>query len=180
LSDTTAPSPGPSRGPEAFGMMTRGRPRPSSPRGVPFLSRVLSVLEVARYGVTRSPFVVQSAKPTATIGYSRRAPRCAARTTQPSSREVAVSFRVLPEGPAVDLSVGRTSRGVLSPSAHPAGEIHYPWPSQRQATFPPTGFLTLLAASSFPCLPGLFHPGNARGVSPFRGFPSRGATTPRR
>jgi hypothetical protein len=42
------------------------------------------------------------------------------------------------------------------------------------------GFLTLLTACSSPCLPALFHAGNAHGVPPFRGFPSQGAARPRR
>lgn len=43
---------------------------------------------------------------------------------------------------------------------------------------PSPGFLTLLTACSAPTPPGLFHPGSAHGVAPFRAFSSRGAATP--
>jgi len=43
---------------------------------------------------------------------------------------------------------------------------------------PPTGFLTLLAACTSSCPPGLFHPGHAHGVLPYRAFPSRRAVAP--
>jgi hypothetical protein len=43
---------------------------------------------------------------------------------------------------------------------------------------PPTGFLTLLTVCTSPHHPGLFHPGYAHGVPPFRAFPSRRAVAP--
>lgn len=43
---------------------------------------------------------------------------------------------------------------------------------------PSPGFLTLLTVFSAPSPPGLFHPGGAHGVLPFRAFPSRGAVAP--
>lgn len=43
---------------------------------------------------------------------------------------------------------------------------------------PASGFCTLLPVYSSQRLPGLFHPGNALGVPPFRGFPSQGAAPP--
>jgi hypothetical protein len=47
-------------------------------------------------------------------------------------------------------------------------------------TFRLQGSLTLLTVFSSPSLPALFHAGDAHGVLPFRGFPSRGAAPPRR
>jgi hypothetical protein len=67
--------------------------------------------------------------------------------------------------------------GFRSPSAHEVREVH----STRACLtryVPPAGFLTLLTACSFPSPPALFHAGNARGVSPSRAFPSRGAVAP--
>ena len=43
---------------------------------------------------------------------------------------------------------------------------------------PASGFYTLLPVYSSQRLPGLFHPGNALGVQPFRGFPSQGVAPP--
>jgi hypothetical protein len=43
---------------------------------------------------------------------------------------------------------------------------------------PSSGVLTLLTAFSASTPPGLFHPGSAHGVLPFRAFSSRGAVAP--
>jgi hypothetical protein len=75
--------------------------------------------------------------------------------------------------------VAAASHGISSPSAHTTWRVH----SSRvylARYVPSTGFLTLLTVFSSPSLPALFHAGNARGVSPFRGFPSRGAALPPR
>lgn len=45
---------------------------------------------------------------------------------------------------------------------------------------PASGLRTLLPVCSSRRLPGLFHPGSALGVPPFRGFPSQEAAPPRR
>jgi hypothetical protein len=72
-----------------------------------------------------------------------------------------------------------SSRGVLSPSAHQERRSH-----DAGACLTPagalSGFLTLSAPCSPPVRPILFHTGNARGVLPFRAFPSRGAVPPPR
>lgn len=59
------------------------------------------------------------------------------------------------------------------------GEFTFKYAGDAASDYAPsTGFCTLLTAFTSPNPPGLFHPGVAHGVLPFRAFPSRRAVTP--
>jgi len=71
-----------------------------------------------------------------------------------------------------------SSRGFVPYSTRGPARLRYIPRAYRTRYVPPPGFLTLLTACSAPTPPGLFHPGGAHGVRPFRAFSSRGAAAP--
>jgi hypothetical protein len=101
-------------------------------------------------------------------------------TKRQSSLAVPPLSRVSPALPGTRVSTNATSHGVRARPAHEATGIRLTreFPHSRQ--LPTSGFLTLLPVCSPRSRPGLFHPGNARRVPPYRGFPSQEAVPPRR
>jgi len=144
-------------------------PRPFGPRRSPFGNRRIKPVgllpRTSRSSHLRQPPPVRDGRWSAigvapSSGYGRRA-----RHVPPRSCRGARAHAVPPMG-FLPLERIRFGASTQIPRACPPGYG------------PSPGFRTLLTASSAPSPPGLFHPGSACGVSPFRAFPSRGDVAP--
>lgn len=107
-----------------------------------------------------------------TLRYSASRPFRMTKVVRKSSREVPLSFRVLPAHTVARRLVWATpSMGFLAPSS--VVSVRSPLPRVCLARYVPLpGFLNLLAAYSSDHLAGLFHPADTPGISPFRAFSS--------
>jgi len=101
-------------------------------------------------------------------------------TERQSSLAVPPLYRVSPAPPGIRVSANATSHGVHARPAHQAAGVRLTREFPNSRHLPASGFLTLLPVCSPRSRPGLFHPGNAHRVPPFRGFPSQEAVPPRR
>ena len=101
-------------------------------------------------------------------------------TTRQSSLAVPPLYRVSPALPGTRVSANATSHGVRARPAHEASGIRLTREVPNSRHLPASGFRTLLPVCSPRNRPGLFHPGNAHRVPPFRGFPSQEAAPPHR
>lgn len=101
-------------------------------------------------------------------------------TTRQSSLAVPPLYRVSPALPGTRVSANATSHGVRARSAHEAAGVRLTREFPNSRHLPTSGFRTLLPVFSPRSRPGLFHPGNAHRVPPFRGFPSQEAVPPHR
>jgi hypothetical protein len=158
------------------------------PRSIPSASWVPRTLPAPCRG-RRASFVARRSRPSARLhGASRSSRPC-----RPSVAEASDGYvlRVSPP-PGYDHRARRAppQRLPRGSSAHGASRGFLPYSARgpgRPRTCagftspgygPPPGFRTLLTVSSAPLPPGLFHPGGAHGVLPFRAFPSRRAGAP--
>jgi len=101
-------------------------------------------------------------------------------TERQSSLAVPPLYRVSPALPGIRVSKNATSHGVRARPAHEAAGVRLTREFPNSRHLPASGFRTLLPVCSPRSRPGLFHPGNAHRVPPFRGFPSQEAVPPHR
>jgi len=120
-----------------------------------------------------------------TSRYSRHRRSPVALATDGTSAEfrplqgIAAAFAACLRSSAAGLERTQCLPGVWPPTAYEDRRVYVTFTRAFHARYVPSpGFLTLLTASSAPTPPGLFHPGNAPGVQPFRAFSSRGAAAP--
>jgi hypothetical protein len=111
------------------------------------------------------------------LGSSRLGP---GRTSRPEHLRSCGACRVLPpDATAPPARAARCLPELCAPSALAERDSHVRYAGLASPGYgPPPGFFTLLTVCSAPDLPGLFHPGNAHGIAPFRASPPPGAVAP--
>lgn len=140
------------------------------------------------FGSRRLPKGNRRSSPSARSRGPRGLPGCTGRPL-PKQRTVRPQRCVLsrvfpPRSPRASVAVprGSSARGAsqgFRPLQRSRTEASTHLPRAVHARYVPSpGFRTLLTACSASIPPGLFHPGGALGVRPFRAFPSRGAVAP--